>query len=261
LNPFEYDICAWRYDGGMPLDLRGAQSKIQRAKKHIKDFDTERLTFLDSNPYVVVAMFDPEANVTQSILGPVSTIPEDLALIAGDAAHCLRIALDYLACEIVRSSGSDVRNVYFPICETADKYEAESPGKTKGMPVAAKEIIDSIKPYEGGSDALWALHSLDVTDKHRLLITVGAQLATTMQLKLSPEPTEFSMLFRAPRGLEEGDVLGEVSGNSEADQRINFSFDIAFGKPDGFAGEPVVETLTYMTRMFEAIVSHFEGLF
>jgi hypothetical protein len=98
---------------------------------------------------------------------------------------------------------------------------------------------------------------LDITDKHRLLITIGAQMAQTAQFKLSPEPTEFSVLFHSPE-LREGDILGEVSGNSESDHRINFGFDIAFGQPVSLAGEPVVPTLTYMTQMVEAIVAHFD---
>jgi len=245
----------------MALNLTAARSKIERAKKHISDFDVERVAFLGTNPYIVIPKFNPEANVTQSVLGPLPTLPVNLALIAGDAAHSLRIALDYLACELVRSGGITPKNVYFPICETPEKYESESPGKTKGMPIAAKEAIDRIAPYQGGNDALWALHSLDVTDKHRLLITVGTQLANTTQLTLSPEPTEFSVLFRVPCGLEEGNVLGEVSGNSETNQRINFGFDIAFGQPDGLAGESVVETLNDMAQMIAAIINHFDGLF
>jgi hypothetical protein len=213
------------------------------------------------NPYVVIAKFNPETNVTQSTLGPLPEIPVSLALIAGDATHSLRIALDYLACELVRSAGVTPKNVYFPICETPEKYKAESPGKTQGMPIAAKEIIDQIAPYQGGNNALWALHALDVTDKHRLLITVGAQVAKVVQLTLSSEMTEFSALLRAPRGLEEGDILGEVSGNSEANQRINFTFDIAFGQPEGLTGESVVGTLHHMAQMVEAIIGHFESRF
>lgn len=241
----------------MALDLMGARSKIERAKKHISDFDQEKAAFLGTNPYVVYPQFVSEKNVTRSILVRLPTIPVDLSLIVGDAAHGLRSALDYLACELVRSANVTPKNVYFPICETAEKYKAESARKTRGMPAAAKEIIDRIAPYQGGNDALWVLHLLDITDKHRLLITIGAQMAQTAQLKLSPEPTEFSVLFHSPE-LKEGDILGEVSGNSELDHRINFGFDIAFGQPVSLAGEPVVPTLTYMTQMVETIVAHFD---
>jgi hypothetical protein len=218
----------------MAIDLTGARSKIERAKKHIRDFDAERIAFLGSNPYVVIAKFHAERNVTESTIGTIPKLPDNLALIAGDAAHSLRAALDYLACELVRSAGETPKNVYFPICESSEKYIAQSPGKTKGMPISAKQIIDQIEPYKSGQgEPLWFLHTIDIADKHVVLVSVCANVAKTVQLQLTPELTEFSVIFSAP-GLKEGDVLGEVSGNSEANQRINFSFDIAFGQPGRF---------------------------
>jgi hypothetical protein len=208
---------------------------------------------------VVVAKFDDKSNTTQSIMGPLPVMPEELALLAGDTIHNLRTALDHVAVELVRDAGFPTKMIYFPISETAEKYKAESPGKTKNMPVAAKKVIDQMAPYGGGNDGLWALHSLDLTDKHRLLITIQTNIAKTAQLTLSPEPTEFSVLFEAPE-LAEGNILGEVSGNSEANQRIKFTFDVALGEPEFLAGEPVVPTLNYLAQMVEAIIAHFESL-
>lgn len=245
----------------MPIDLSGTRSKIDRAKKHILDFNAERIAFLGTNPYVVVPKFDAKRNFTQSILGPLPTIPANLALIAGDAAHCLRTALDYLACELVRSTGASTKGIYFPIAETAEKYRSpEFARKTKGMPVDAKKIIDQIAPYQGGNgEVLWFLHLLDIADKHIVLISIAPNLATTVELKLTPEPTEFS--FVLPVGLKEGEVLGEVAGNCEADQRINFAFDIAFGHPAKLKGKSVFETLQYLAHSVETIVNHFGELF
>ena len=129
------------------------------------------------------------------------------------------------------------------------------------MPVSAKQIIDQIEPYQGGhGEALWFLHTLDIADKHVVLVSVSTNIAKTVQLQMTPELTEFSVLFSAP-GLKEGAVLGEVSGNSEANQRINFTFDIAFGQSGRFEGEPVVETLTKLSDFVERIVNYFAGLF
>jgi hypothetical protein len=74
----------------MSLNLTGARSKIERAKKHISDFDRERVSFLNSKPYVVLVKFDSKANVTQTMMGPVPIIPHSFATIAGDAAQNLR---------------------------------------------------------------------------------------------------------------------------------------------------------------------------
>lgn len=243
------------------LDVSGCHAKIQRAKKHIADFEREKAAFFDTSPYVVIPKFDSEHNITQSIMGPLPTIPSELAVIAGDAAQNLRSALDYLAAELARSNGGNSRQVYFPIAETFQKYISESPGKTKGIGEAAKKFIDEMEPYGGGHmEALWILHTMNNADKHRLLMSIGTNIGKSHQLKLSPEATEFSVLFSAPT-LEEGTVLGEVSGDSETDHRINFTFDIAFGEPEAIMGEPVTPVLTKLAEIVEAIIIHFESNF
>jgi hypothetical protein len=37
------------------------------------------------------------------------------------------------------------------------------------MAQAAIDAIDAGKPYEGGTNALWCLHRLDIADKHHAL--------------------------------------------------------------------------------------------
>ncbi len=243
----------------MALELTGARLKIERAKKHISDFDKERLAFLATDPYVTIAKFDSESNVTQSIMGPLPILPDSLATIAGDAAQNLRTALDYIAAELARNNGGDPTKVYFPIAESADKYKAELNGKTKGVSSEAIKVFDRIEPYDGGNGRLlWALHTLNNADKHRLLVSVGSNIARTVQLTMgpSPVPRTFSALMLAP-GLEEGYILGEVEGNTEPNNYIKFSFDIAFGEPEILEGEYVVPTLTYMAGMVESIVNYF----
>jgi hypothetical protein len=245
----------------MALDLSGCFAKIERAKKHIGEFNTEKIYFLGSDPYVVITKFNPESDATESIMGPMPNIPASMAAIVGDAIQNLRSALDYMAAELVISAGNDPKRIYFPICETSEKYVAESEGKTKGMPPEAKKLIDLIEPYEGGhGNDLWYLHALNNTDKHRLLMSVSGNVAQQVMLSLSPEGNRFTTLVSCP-GLNEGDILGSVSGNSEGQQRIQFTFDIAFSQPDSIAGEPVLQTLEYLAHMVETIVRDFKARF
>jgi hypothetical protein len=243
------------------LDLTGCRAKIERAKKHIVDFSHDKVAFLDTNPYVVISKFNAETNQTESIMGPMPQIPDALATIAGDAIQNLRSALDYLAAALVVSVGNVPKFVYFPICETLKKYEAESPGKTKGMPPKAKEFIDSKEPYGGGNgNDLWILHTLNNTDKHKLLTTIGVNIAKGFSFTLSPGGNTITALVDAP-GLDEGDILGSISGNYEGEHRIHFTFDIAFGQPDSIAGDPVLPALEYLASMVETIVEEFEQEF
>ncbi len=39
-------------------------------------------------------------------------------------------------------------------------------------PVLFDLILDQIKPYDGGNASIWPIHTLDIDDKHRLLLPV-----------------------------------------------------------------------------------------
>jgi hypothetical protein len=182
------------------LDLRGARLKIKRAKKHIDDLDAVRIAFLGKDLYHGVPKFNPVENQTVFTVEELPEIPPDVASILGDAVHNLRTALDYLACELVRSTGKEPgSSLYFPISDDDETYKAESPGKTKGIPGDAKKIIDSMHPYGGGNNTLWAIHQLDKRDKHRLVPTVAMRVGQ-WSINLAREPTEIGMAF--PRPLE-----------------------------------------------------------
>ena len=120
----------------------------------------------------------------------VPTLPIDAVTIAGDLVHNLRSALDHLARQLVLVgmeiappaipfTEKDWRSIYFPIAETAKKYEAEKTRKVKGMLLEAVETIDRLKPYKGGNDHLWRIHELDNIDKHRSLFTLGKDFLFT----------------------------------------------------------------------------------
>ena len=169
--------------------------------------------------------------------------------------------MDYLAAELARINGGDPKKVYFPIAESAEKYKSELDRKTEGIAPEAVKVFDLIEPYGGGhGQLLWVLHTLNNADKHRLLVSVGSNIARTVQLTMSPTARMYSALMLAP-GLQEGLVLGEVEGNTEPDNHIKFTFDIAFGEPEILEGKYVVPTLTYIAGMVETIVNHFAEKF
>jgi hypothetical protein len=120
-------------------DLSGARAKIEWAKKHLDKF---------------------------------TAIDPDIPMITGDAVHNLRSALDLLAWALyARRTKGKGTHIYFPIFETPKKYKSGSERKVEGISEADIEAITLLKPYKGGNDHLWGLHELDITDKHRLLIT------------------------------------------------------------------------------------------
>jgi hypothetical protein len=259
--------------------LEGARAKIERAKEHIRDLDREKTAFLALNPYAVTPEFHVEHGSTAYFLDKLQPIPVCIPLLAGDAAHCLRAALDYLAYSLVPELARkpNVR-IYFPICKSLKKYAPESVKKTDGMPKEAKKLIDTFKPYGGGDDRLWELHLLDIIDKHRLLVTTATTVATLgFEIDSAFVESSFKGMVKLPPGaipkqtfnfpapeplfpMEKGALLYSVKGNFETDHRINFIFDIAFGEPEVFKGQLLVKTLSELANMVESIVLSFNGV-
>src|SRR5204863_1667149 len=101
-------------------------------------------------------------------------------MIIGDSLHNMRATLDYLAWEaVVRTSGKTPSyKLQFPCRrERDDLIESITTGRAREIQEAGPDIVDliinEVKPYEGGNNnAIWTLHSLDIVDKHRLLVSV-----------------------------------------------------------------------------------------
>jgi len=254
------------------------QAKLERAEKHIRDFNAEIRAFFDSGPYEVLRRDDLATRERIYYVGSVRDVPPEAVAIAGDAIHNLRSTLDHLALQLVLAAGGTPNTATcFPICKDATKYKAESPRKVKGMGQAAIDAIDAIKPYRGGNFTLWRLHELDRIDKHRVLVTAGSALMGHSLLPASrkhftenwiarnpgaPVP-DFSRPFGRPHivcnSVRAGDVILSVP-ESEAEEHMSFRFDVAFNEPQLIEGEPILETLHNFSRLTRQIVSGFEPM-
>lgn len=261
-------------------DLSGALAKIKRANKHISDLGAEKTRFLNTRPYSATPEYYPDHNQTVYFLDHFSPTPPCIPLIAGDAAHNLRSALDLLAWALYRRAnkkGSGT-HIYFPITETPEKYKSQSGGKVKGISITDTQAIDAIKPYGGGNDDLWGLHQLDIADKHKLLPTpvigigrFGFHVTAEMIerefkgfIKFSPGSFEDKTVwFDAPPNSRDtlafkpGDPVAAVAGDRELHKDVELTFDIAFGEPEVFKGRPIFETLVQLSNLVEGIVNSF----
>jgi hypothetical protein len=161
--------------------LIGPRLKVRRADKHIEDIETTRKEFVATDPYTHFSYDDPE---TGDLVYGISVEPHaaeglrDLSIIAGDAIHNLRSALDLLAYQLVDAySGKAGDATAFPIWRTEGQFLGGSAGYMRGAHPDAIRVMRNLKPYKGGNETLWRLHRLDATDKHRLLLAVGATQA------------------------------------------------------------------------------------
>jgi hypothetical protein len=170
-----------------PIDLTAEDRlvlirvKIERAKKHLLELESEALPVGRANMHVVGMHYDPETGKSTFGIAPLPILPFNVVATAGDVLQNLRSALDHLAWHLaqvglVRSGAENTiphRDVAFPISLTAEVYESRKVRKVQGMLPEAVKAIDGLRPYKGGNDALWRLHELNNIDKHENLITVG----------------------------------------------------------------------------------------
>lgn len=256
-------------------------TKLERAKKHIGDLETEWKVFFENHGYDIAYDDDVQRRERRYYLAVAKDIPPVVPLIVGDAIHNLRSSLDHLAHHLVaigRGVPGPFRGIYFPIHESAAVYKVKSPGQIKGMRKAAIDAIDAIEPYGGGAGhTLWQIHRLDNIDKHRLLLTVYGELLNHSLLPSqreqiikgflashpgSPAP-DLTGVYIAPGRrlppLKEGDTLLTIP-ESEMEQYMNFSIGIAFGEPEVLQGNSVIPTLQGMAQFVELILRKFADL-
>ena len=149
----------------------GSRLKIERAVHHINNLLVEAGKIVDQNPYMIHIGKDVNGKGDLLKLDTSRTLPDYLLCILGDAFHNLRTSLDFAMTDIVFKPAKYTK---FPVFDTVDALKAAVCGGLKEN--ASREIIDFIvdvvQPYkEGHGHVIWALHALDIQDKHRLLIT------------------------------------------------------------------------------------------
>jgi hypothetical protein len=158
-------------------------SKIDRAKKHVAELQLCFDEFAHANPCRVVAEYDEKSGRLNIVVRDWKDPPAEFGLIAGEAIHQLRSALDHIVWLLferarVRPPG---RQTGFPIFhEGGKKYEAEGKAKIRGLSAELSARIEGFQPFKRSlapkDDLLWLLHDLNNTDKHRVLLVTQAYI-------------------------------------------------------------------------------------
>lgn len=238
--------------------FRNAQLKIQRAKEHISDINRLVESFLDLDFYSVTIQVDTESGTNSLFVRIKETIPDDIALVIGDAIHNLRAALDLAVSEIVARAGGRVSDAYFPF--NRDREGLQNSSKygliNKSAPKAARLIADTIQPYETGDRALWCLHQMDILDKHRLIIpTAQVSEITILEAEDDRQNTIRGLTVRLSGA--GGIVPFRTSGKLQVKRYGKPKIAILFGPETPVSGQKVLETVVMWTVSVERIIQTF----
>jgi hypothetical protein len=166
--------------------------------------------------------------------------------------------------------------IEFPIGNDATKYMTLPFREVKGMRQEFIKAVDAIEPYQGGKGhQLWVLHKLNNTDKHRLLLTVGAafkNINTSSFALLEMQKVFHSGFIQAPGPvslftpvdrkypLKTGDVLFTGAPGTEVKENMDFGFEVALGESQVAEGEPLLETLQHFADLVDNVLAQIAPL-
>lgn len=243
--------------------------KIEQAKRHESKMEAELASFWSSKPYEVWTKSEIATRRLIYFAARAEAVPVLLSLIVGDVIHNLRSALDHLAYQLVllgMKGKTPGHHVYFPIADNAVSYKAIASKNLKGADLAARKIVDGIKPYKGANDTLWFIHRLDIVDKHRLLVAVvssfrsfdaGGHMEREREKRWAEDSFWRDQVGKFPKvqyfigpgqlsPLSPGeDLFGDQPG-AEVDDKMGFRFDVAFNEPTILGCRSVRDTLQQM---------------
>lgn len=245
-NPLEHEIAL------------GPLSKVDRAKKHVNDLNWVIADYLAASPFKlrIRESINPDKRLVYVEAHP--TIPENLALILGDAVHNLRTALDHLCFGMVGDKAKNPRGVGFPF---VDRQESLSGAiTTRQMHLAPENVLNelhALQPYPSGNKYLHAVKALDERDKHHFIVTVGTCLEFTVaELESLIGPGKVGHLPPMAKVSTVGDFLvhleeGSVTDPSDKEADFQPPFTIGFGEGEPLVSQPVIPALKEMTSATE----------
>lgn len=157
---------------------RGAQLKLDRARRHIEELVDAINAYHAKDPYVArLERGDGEREyVLRSYFA--HEPPEDLSAIIGDCLQNMRMSLEHLVWALVKQElGRNPGHTAFPICKTREDFERRSRRDLKHLPERARLVIGSLQPYRTDSgdpegEPLWQLNEYANIDRHRQLSVI-----------------------------------------------------------------------------------------
>jgi hypothetical protein len=242
-------------------NLSAARAKLDWADRQINVLDAEIRGFLEEKPYAISIDSETEPGIRYYVMDQTGPIPDIISAGIGAVIAPQRESLDMLATALAKNNGATKPNdVYFPVCKSEAIFrEAITSKKIRELSSLDRAIIESLKPYLGGNDLLYALHALNIKSKHHDLLTVFGNA------------TQFGM------GVKEGQGGGYIRRiavwpwnnspypgkpcvffDADPQMELKVSVDVAFREVGPAHSQPVIETLREFSRLANSIISLFD---
>lgn len=244
--------------------------KLGRANRHLQALKRAMRRFVDSKPYRIATHVITENDRRFHIfyVEAARPIPNSIPLIVGDIANNLRASLDHILWKLHLDVDSTFdENVYFPICDTADRFRGASRKHLSGLPPVQKALFKRMQPCNRRNDFLCTLRGLNNSDKHRLPSVVTAvsnteMISITGPFRIGPREPLLSPIERFIH-IEEGAELLRIpvqylTTGSAARVNARFRFEFRFGDiPPILDGRGITTTMRQISEETRYVVNQF----
>jgi len=192
-----------------------------------------------------------------------SAIPDDIALIIGDAIHNLRTALDHATWELIGiDGGTQDRWTKLPASASGKvDYEAACRG-LKTPRTDTKDFFINLAVYEGGESPLYDTHVLDNMDKHMVLLPILSAAAISIIRFIRHDGSTAMTLSNCKMGVGTDGIARLASlgpGMSvETDNNTKITLSIFFSPNQPMPGKAVIPTLRALANETLVAIDAFE---
>jgi hypothetical protein len=162
----------------MPYDLAIARASVNWAEANLPSFKERTDRWLSGNFSMRVEQTNDDLGHDLLVMVEKSPLPLSFAAEAGAYIHAIRGSLDIVAAVVAEANeiaGED-DGAAFPRAHSKAAFDSgkgfKGAGFVRALPPAERVLLESLKPYEGGDDALFVLLDMDRIRRHKRLLNV-----------------------------------------------------------------------------------------
>jgi hypothetical protein len=240
-------------------DLLDAQAAVDWAIAQMDSLQRRLIAWREQPPYRCIAETHPETGKKTVRIRDLKFPSPLINAEVGAIVNSLRSSLDILITSVAaRSHAIAPEKAYFPIATSYDDWMRGKHKRRKvieALPLPDRELIESLQPWRGGNDLLFALHNLDNIRKHRRLIGVTVKPSLGM---ISVEGLGQHLHFEWIQGRFEEDAVVAIAGADANHSKIELLLEVTISETGAVKGQPVVAALNDFASLAKAIISLFD---
>jgi len=242
-------------------DLFEGLASANWALAQLPDLAKRLDTWMDSSIRMELRDPGPQSEINLIIGVQKEPLPLSFNVEVGAYINAIRSSLDILAGALVRRHSLlfDEDEVAFPIARNEAAFANKNwRGRQllDALPTNEREIIESLKPYKGGSPSIWALHHLDIVRKHRRLLTVLPR-PITITLQGTLEPGDFQPLAVDAVHVNEEVIIGMLRKGVKPNL-VRAQFYVALDEQEHMPRRPVPGVLAHLYDVATGIIRQFD---